>query len=66
MTKIFSLFALVLAVSACGSPNDPGVGNVTRAEADQLNEAAEKLNVNVPPPRVSDAPLPAAPQPPAD
>ncbi len=65
MNRTLSLL-LILTMTACSSPNDPGVGNVTQAEADQLNEAAEKLNVNTAPPRVSDAPLPAAPQPPAN
>ena len=44
---------LLICLSACGSPNDPGVGGVTKAEAEQLNEAAEALNQDSPPPRVS-------------
>lgn len=43
---------LVLALVGCGSPNDPGVGGVTKAEAEQLNEAAEMLNQDKPPPSV--------------
>jgi hypothetical protein len=59
------VFAAALSLSACGSPNDPDVGGVTKAEAEQLNEAAEALNQNSPPPSVSDnngqpAPKPAA------
>jgi hypothetical protein len=64
MTKQILLpFALALGLSACGSPNDPGVGGVTKAEAEQLNEAAEALNQDKPPPSLakdaeSSAPLP--------
>lgn len=45
--------ALALALSGCGSPNDPGVGGVTKAEAEQLNEAAEELNQDAPPPSLA-------------
>ena len=50
MRMIATLMALALA--GCGSPNDPGVGGVTKAEAEQLNEAAEILNQDKPPPSV--------------
>jgi hypothetical protein len=56
-----SLFLL----TSCGSPNDPGVGGVTKAEADQLNEAAELLNQNTPPPHVANDAAKQAPTPPA-
>lgn len=57
------LVVAVSMISACGSPNDPGVGGVTKAEAEQLNEAAEALNQNKPPPSLatdaaSQTPLP--------
>ncbi len=58
----FSL-AAIFSLAACGSPNDPGVGGVTKAEAEQLNEAAEALNQNVLPPRVLDEAVKAAPKP---
>ncbi len=46
------VLTMLISMSACGSPNDPGVGGVTKAEAEQLNEAAEALNQNSPPPRI--------------
>ena len=46
------MVALAIALTGCGSPNDPGVGGVTKAEAEQLNEAAEMLNQDKPPPSV--------------
>jgi hypothetical protein len=63
--RILFLAVLVSALAACGNPNDPGVGGVTRAEAEQLNEAAEALNQDKPPPSLatdtgSEAPLPPA------
>ncbi len=62
--KQFILFSCVILMSGCGSPNDPGVGGVTKAEADQLNEAAEALNQDKPPPRLSDVQGKVAPAPP--
>ncbi|MFM2099782.1 MAG: hypothetical protein RLZZ366_1321 [Pseudomonadota bacterium] len=47
------LALISLSVAACGgSPNDPGVGGVTKAEAEALNEAAAKLDEATPPPRL--------------
>lgn len=43
--RILALLAFT-ALAACGSPNDPGVGGVTRSEAEALNDAAEMLDVN--------------------
>jgi hypothetical protein len=60
-----SALVTVATLCGCGSPNDPGVGGVTKAEAEQLNEAAESLNQNVPPPRVSKDAARAARQAPA-
>ncbi len=42
----FALMALpLLLLAGCGgSPNDPGEGGVTRAEADALDQAAEQLD----------------------
>lgn len=51
MRTIGLMLALMLA--SCGSPNDPGVGGVTKAEAEQLNEAAEMLNQDKPPPSLA-------------
>jgi hypothetical protein len=51
MRKVMIIIAVSL-LTACGSPNDPGVGGVTKAEAEQLNEAAEMLNQDKPPPSV--------------
>ncbi len=47
-----------IGLAGCGSPNDPGVGGVTKAEAEQLNEAAEELNQDTPPPSVVQAAKP--------
>jgi hypothetical protein len=44
--------AALVGLAGCGSPNDPGVGGVTKAEAEQLNEAADELNQDGPPPSV--------------
>jgi hypothetical protein len=54
---------MFLALAGCGgSPNDPGVGGVTRSEAQALNDAAEMLDQTEPPPSVlnSSAQTPAA------
>ncbi len=48
--KFLAAIPVLALFSACSSPNDPGVGNVTRAEAEALNEAAEELNQDQPPP----------------
>jgi hypothetical protein len=40
-----SLAAMILLVSACGpAPTDPGPGGVSAADAEALDEAAEKLD----------------------
>ena len=52
MHRKFLLVALAAVLTGCGSPNDPGVGGVTKAEAEQLNESAEMLNQDKPPPSV--------------
>ncbi len=41
-----TLISLLLALAACNSPNDPGVGGVTRSEAEALNDAAAMLDNN--------------------
>ncbi len=46
-----ALFSL-LAAACGGSPNDPGVGGVTKAEAQALNDAAAKLDEATPTPRL--------------
>ena len=61
--NLFLAFALS-TLAACGSPNDPGVGGVTKAEAEQLNEAAEALNQGKPPPSLSNDTASQAPLPP--
>ncbi len=60
----FVILASFALLASCGSPNDPGVGGVTKAEAEQLNEAAELLNQDKPPPRVAGDQSKAAPLPP--
>ncbi len=40
------LLTLAGALAACSSPNDPGVGGVTRGEAAALNDAATMLDNN--------------------
>ncbi len=40
------VLALSGVLTACGSPNDPGVGGVTRSEAQALNDAAIMLDNN--------------------
>jgi hypothetical protein len=45
MTRLTTVMAL-LALGACSSPNDPGVGGVTRSEAEALNDAAAMLDNN--------------------
>jgi hypothetical protein len=45
----FLITPFLLLIAGCGSsPNDPGVGGVTRAEADALNVAAATLDRNQP------------------
>lgn len=59
------LAGAISTLAACGSPNDPGVGGVTKAEAEQLNEAAEALNQDKPPPSLATDAASQAPLPPA-
>lgn len=54
----FLLLPLVFMAGCGGSPNDPGEGGVTKAEADALDRAAETVdrqqpstNLNAPAPR---------------
>lgn len=54
-----AIIAAALTLAGCGSPNDPGVGGVTKAEAEQLNEAAEALNQDKPPPSLAQQGEPA-------
>ncbi|HMT43703.1 MAG TPA: hypothetical protein PKA59_04070 [Chakrabartia sp.] len=61
-----ALLPAFLALSACGSLNDPGDGGVTRREAQQLNEAAAALDDTSPAPNVANTPIPVVPQPPVD
>ncbi len=52
--KVFLLIILALASAGCGlSPNDPGEGGVTKAEAEQLNVAAATLDKTQPIPNLS-------------
>lgn len=45
MRPVVLLALPLLFVTGCGgSPNDPGEGGVTRAEADALDQAAETLD----------------------
>jgi hypothetical protein len=54
MRILFNLLLLLL-LTACGSAsNDPGVGGVTRGEAEALNDAAAMLDQTEPPPRLTD------------
>lgn len=46
MVKAVAVLAAVMALAACNSPNDPGVGGVTRSEAEALNDAAAMLDNN--------------------
>jgi hypothetical protein len=46
MMKRQLVMSLLLVLSACSSPNDPGVGGVTRSEAEALNDAAAMLDNN--------------------
>ncbi len=57
--RVYAITVLALALSACGSPNDPGVGGVTRREADALNDAATMVDNNA----VAPVPEKAAPPP---
>lgn len=57
----------LLALTACGSPNDPGEGGVTKREADELNAIAAELDKGrLDPPSVSNTPVPEVPAPPPD
>ena len=61
MRRILTLvLPLMLAAGCGGSPNDPGEGGVTKAEADALDRAAEQLDQPEPPPSVSQPAPPAA------
>ena len=42
--SVLMILPLFFLVGCGGSPNDPGEGGVTRAEADALDHAAEKLD----------------------
>jgi hypothetical protein len=55
---LFVVFTLATSLAGCESPNDPGVGGVTRAEAEQLNQIAEELNPDAPPPRLTNQQAP--------
>ena len=45
MLRCFLMVLPLAILAGCGgSPNDPGEGGVTRAEADALDQAAEKLD----------------------
>jgi hypothetical protein len=61
---VMRFLPLALLLAACSSPNDPGEGGVTRAEADALNKAAEQLEQSAPPPSITNMAAPAAPEPP--
>ncbi len=52
LARIMILLA-AMALCSCESPNDPGAGGVTRAEAEQLNEVAAELNQDQLPPRLT-------------
>jgi hypothetical protein len=65
MRRILPFFALTLLAS-CGSPNDPGVGGVSKAEAEQLNEAAQLLNQDKPPPSLAEDAQSSVPLPPGE
>ncbi len=59
--KRMTILITALALAACSSPNDPGVGGVTRGEAAALNDAATMLDNNAVAP-VPEAPNAAAPK----
>ncbi len=44
--KPFAILPFLIALAACNSPNDPGVGGVTRSEAEALDDAATMLDNN--------------------
>ena len=45
MRRIALMALPVLLLAGCGgSPNDPGEGGVTKAEADELDRAADQLD----------------------
>lgn len=57
-----SAMLLLLALSACGSAPDDGVGGVSASEADALNDAAARIDAregagNYYPTNDSDAPI---------
>jgi hypothetical protein len=66
MTQRFMPLLALTLLASCGSPNDPGVGGVTKAEAEQLNDAAEMLNQDKPPPSLSKDAESTAPLPPSN
>lgn len=59
MIKASLLVPLLAALAACNSPNDPGVGGVTRSEAEALNDAAAMLDNNAIEPVAEPARTPA-------
>ncbi len=61
-----AVVALALALTACGSLNDPGDGGVTRREAEELNEVAATLDSNAAAPNIANTVVPVVPKPPAD
>jgi hypothetical protein len=61
LTRLYPLTAILLF--GCESPNDPGTGGVTRADAEQLNEVASELNQDQLPPRLTNQQV-ATPLPP--
>lgn len=61
----YTVAVLMMPLAACGTaPNDPGVGGVTRSEANALNDAAQMLDQNVPPISLTDGEAAAAQTPP--
>jgi len=45
MLRAYLALAIIAPLVSCGpSPNAPGVGGVTRAQADALNQAATELD----------------------
>jgi hypothetical protein len=56
---LFRLTSMALILASCGSsPNAPGVGRITKGEADALNEAAEMLDNQAAHDAVAPAPQP--------
>ncbi len=59
-----AMLAIMFLLAGCGgSPNDPGVGGVTRGEAEALNDAAAMLDQTEPPPSVLNDTAPQPDQP---